>query len=68
MKKSTESKRGGIRPGSGRKPLVNGEESVTFSGKVPFSQADAVDRERGEMSRGDVLRESLALWLKRRGK
>lgn len=63
MKKSKKSV-GGKRPGSGRKPL-SAEGSEIFSGAVPRDQAHAVDAARGDKTRSAVLRESLALWLKR---
>lgn len=67
MKKSTKRKHGGVRPGSGRKPLIAGEESVTFSGKVPASLAADVDALLGDMSRSELLRKLLAKWVRKRG-
>lgn len=66
MKKSRKSDVGGKREGAGRKPL-SPEGTETFSGSVPKEQARAADSARGEKTRSQVLRESLALWLKKHG-
>lgn len=66
MKKSKKSTRGGSREGAGRKPLSAGGSEV-FSGAVPREVAAAVDAARGDQTRSQVLREALALWLKKRG-
>lgn len=65
MKKSTKRQHGGNRPGSGRKPLVEGEGSVVFSGKIPESLADRVDSLLGDTSRSALLRKLLEKWVKR---
>ncbi len=64
MKKSTKRPHGGIRPGSGRKPLVEGEASVTFSGKVPASLAAEVDSLL-DTTRSELLRRLLEKWVKK---
>ncbi len=49
-------KRGGVRDGSGRKPLVAGEQSVTMQFRVPMEvKAEIMDRGGSEWIRQLVM-------------
>ena len=61
-----KSRRGGWRPGAGRKPLLN--EPVSFTGDIERADIEALEAiaDEREVSLASVVREAVSAYLKRR--